>query len=87
MFHGDNAATTKTNRTATDAMLPYMDELCGNPSCPLGFGQKETLEDAGGRSAACRTASCMPTTRSAHRSGAVRDGEHRRRGSGAEGLL
>ena len=28
----DNAATTKTSRTAIEAMLPYMDKIYGNPS-------------------------------------------------------
>ena len=54
-IYADNAATTKMSRTAVDAMLPYMDELYGNPSSLYAFGQeaKEALEDARGRIAAC----------------------------------
>ena len=55
MIYADNAATTKMSRTAVDAMLPYMDELYGNPSSLYAFGQeaKEALEDARARIAAC----------------------------------
>lgn len=44
----DNAATTKMSRTAIDAMLPYMDELYGNPSSLHSAGQRanEALADA-----------------------------------------
>ncbi len=54
-IYADNAATTKMSRTAVDAMLPYMDELYGNPSSLYAFGQKakEALEDARSRIAAC----------------------------------
>ncbi len=54
-IYADNAATTKMSRTAVDAMLPYMDELYGNPSSLYAFGQRarEALEDARGRIAAC----------------------------------
>lgn len=55
MIYADNAATTKMNRTAIDAMLPYMDELYGNPSSLYVFGQqaKEALENARKDIAAC----------------------------------
>lgn len=36
----DNAATTKMNKTAIDAMLPYMDTVYGNPSSLHSVGQK-----------------------------------------------
>ena len=36
----DNAATTKTSRTAIDAMLPFMDSIYGNPSSLHSVGQK-----------------------------------------------
>ena len=51
----DNAATTKTSRTAIEAMLPYMDKIYGNPSSLYEFGQeaKVALEDARNRIAAC----------------------------------
>ena len=54
-IYADNAATTKMSRAAIDAMLPYMDELYGNPSSLYAFGQraKEALEDARARIAAC----------------------------------
>lgn len=44
----DNAATTKMSKTAVDAMLPYMDEIYGNPSSLHSAGQKanEALVDA-----------------------------------------
>ena len=35
----DNAATTKTSRTAIEAMLPYMDKIYGNPSSLHYVGQ------------------------------------------------
>ena len=49
LIYADNAATTKMSRAAVDAMLPYMDEIYGNPSSLYAFGQKarEDLEDAG----------------------------------------
>ena len=36
----DNAATTKTSRTAIQAMLPYMDTIYGNPSSLHAAGQQ-----------------------------------------------
>ena len=35
----DNAATTKTSRTAIEAMLPYIDKIYGNPSSLHSVGQ------------------------------------------------
>ena len=54
-IYADNAATTKMSRTAIDAMLPYMEELYGNPSSLYGIGQqaKEGLEKARERVAKC----------------------------------
>ena len=54
-LYADNAATTKMSRTAIDAMLPYMEEIYGNPSSLYTIGQraKEALEDARARVAAC----------------------------------
>ncbi|MCR4621487.1 MAG: cysteine desulfurase [Clostridiales bacterium] len=51
----DCAATTKMSRRAIDAMLPYMDEIYGNPSSLYSIGQraKEALEKARERVAAC----------------------------------
>ena len=44
----DNAATTKTSKTVIKAMLPYMDEIYGNPSSLHSVGQNaaEALADA-----------------------------------------
>lgn len=48
MIYLDNAATTKMSRRAIDAMLPYMNEIYGNPSSLHTAGQlaKEALENA-----------------------------------------
>lgn len=47
-IYADNAATTRMSSAAIHAMLPYMDELYGNPSSLHTAGQKakEALEDA-----------------------------------------
>lgn len=54
MIYVDNAATTKMSRTAIDAMLPYMEEVWGNPSSLYEAGQKaaEALQSARERIAA-----------------------------------
>ena len=59
MIYADNAATTKMSRKAIEAMLPYMEEVWGNPSSLYVFGQKakEALDDARERVAACLGAS------------------------------
>lgn len=38
-IYADNAATTKTSRTAIDAMLPFFDQIYGNPSSLHHVGQ------------------------------------------------
>lgn len=38
--YADNAATTRVSKTAREAMLPYLDELYGNPSSLYGVGQR-----------------------------------------------
>lgn len=55
----DNAATTKMSQTAIRAMLPYMDEIYGNPSSLHSVGQAaaEALTDARRRIADCIGAS------------------------------
>ena len=55
MIYADNAATTKMSRTAINAMLPYMEEIWGNPSNLYEAGQKaaEALWSARERIAAC----------------------------------
>lgn len=47
-IYADNAATTRMSRTAIDAMLPYLDEIYGNPSSLYSEGQraKEVIEAA-----------------------------------------
>lgn len=54
-IYADNAATTKMSRTAVDAMLPYLDQIYGNPSSLHSVGQRanEALASARGRVAAC----------------------------------
>ena len=53
--YADNAATTKMSKLAIEAMLPYMENIYGNPSSLHSVGQeaKEALEDARQRVAAC----------------------------------
>lgn len=59
MIYADNAATTKMSRTAIDAMLPYMEEIWGNPSSLYEAGQRaaQALYEARERIAACLHAS------------------------------
>lgn len=54
-IYADNAATTRMSRAAIDAMLPYLDEIYGNPSSLHSAGQKanEALMNARGRIAGC----------------------------------
>lgn len=52
----DNAATTKMSKTAVNAMLPYMDELYGNPSSLHSSGQTAAEALAGARK---RIANCL----------------------------
>ena len=53
--YADNAATTKMSRHAIEAMVPYLENIYGNPSSLHSLGQeaKEALEDARARVAAC----------------------------------
>ena len=53
-LYADNAATTAASRTAIEAMLPYFDQVYGNPSSLYEAGQKarEALDDARARIAA-----------------------------------
>lgn len=50
-IYADNAATTKMSKNAINAMIPYMEEIYGNPSSLYEIGQqaKEALEDARAR--------------------------------------
>ena len=51
-IYADNAATTRMSQTAIEAMLPYFDEIYGNPSSLHSVGQaaKEALENARAKS-------------------------------------
>lgn len=51
----DNGATTKMSKTALSAMLPYLEDIYGNPSSLHSVGQAaaEALADARTRIAAC----------------------------------
>ena len=51
IIYADNAATTKMSRKAIEAMLPYMNEMYGNPSSLHSHGQRasEALESARAR--------------------------------------
>lgn len=40
MIYADNAATTKTSKTAIEAMLPFLDKIYGNPSSLHSAGQQ-----------------------------------------------
>jgi len=53
--YADNAATTRMSSHAINAMLPYFDNIYGNPSSLHSIGQeaKEVLDDARQRVAAC----------------------------------
>ena len=55
MIYADNAATTKMSKAVIAEMLPYMEEVYGNPSSLYAFGQeaKEALEEARADIAAC----------------------------------
>lgn len=55
MIYADNAATTKISKAVIAEMLPYMEEVYGNPSSLYAFGQeaKEALEEARADIAAC----------------------------------
>lgn len=48
--YADNAATTKLSPAAKEAMLPYFDEIYGNPSTLYTLGQ-----EAAEHLLACRT--------------------------------
>lgn len=54
-IYADNAATTKMCRPAVEAMLPYLEEIYGNPSSLHSVGQRanEAMTDARERIARC----------------------------------
>lgn len=54
-IYADNAATTKMNKAAIAAMMPYMEEIYANPSSLYSTGQKakEAIEAARAKIARC----------------------------------
>ena len=56
----DNAATTKTSRTAIEAMLPYMDNIYGNPSSLHSVGQAAADALRKAREEAAEVLGCEP---------------------------
>ena len=59
-IYADNAATTKTSRTAINAMLPYFDEIYGNPSSLHSAGQKAAEALYSFREEAAKLLNCTP---------------------------
>ena len=57
----DNAATTKTSRTAIDAMLPYFDKIYGNPSSLHSVGQAAADALRTARKEAAEVLGCEPS--------------------------
>lgn len=58
--YADNAATTKTSRTAVNAMLPYFDEVYGNPSSLHSIGQRAAEALYSSREKIARILGCTP---------------------------
>ena len=56
----DNAATTKTSRTAIEAMLPYFDKIYGNPSSLHSVGQAAADALSKAREEAAEVLGCEP---------------------------
>ena len=56
----DTAATTKTSRTAIEAMLPYMDKIYGNPSSLHSVGQAAADALRKAREEAAEVLGCEP---------------------------
>lgn len=58
--YADNAATTKMSRTAIEAMLPYMEEVYGNPSSLHSVGQEAAEALVGARESMAKNLGCEP---------------------------
>ena len=43
IVYADNAATTPLSPIALEAMLPYLEEIYGNPSTPYSLGRRTGL--------------------------------------------
>lgn len=59
--YADNAATTKMSRKAIDAMLPYMENVFGNPSSLYTIGQKAAEAVLQARETIAKCLNCAPT--------------------------
>ncbi len=57
-IYADNAATTKMSRAAIDAMLPYFDQIYGNPSSVHCEGQKAAEAISRARESIAQTLGC-----------------------------
>lgn len=60
-IYADNAATTKMSRAAIDAMLPYLDEVYGNPSSIHGMGQRAAAALIDARERMAAALGCKPS--------------------------
>ena len=58
--YADNAATTKMNKVAIDAMLTYMDKVYGNPSSLHSVGQEAAEALYGARQTVAEVLGCEP---------------------------
>ncbi len=59
-IYADNAATTKMSKTAIQAMLPYMEEIFGNPSSLYSIGQTAAEAVFKARESIAECLGCMP---------------------------
>ena len=60
MIYADNAATTRMSKTAIAAMLPFLDEIYGNPSSLYSAGQKAKEALEGARQTIARLIGALP---------------------------
>ncbi|MDD7771186.1 MAG: cysteine desulfurase NifS [Firmicutes bacterium] len=60
MIYADNAATTRTSRTAIEAMLPYFDSVYGNASSLHSMGQQAQAALVSARQAMADGLHCSP---------------------------
>ena len=60
MIYADNAATTKMSKTAIAAMLPFLDNIYGNPSSLYSAGQKAKEALEGARQTIARLIGALP---------------------------
>ena len=58
MIYLDNAATTKMSKAAIDAMLPYLDQVYGNPSSLHSAGQQANEALTGARQRIAKVLGC-----------------------------